>query len=599
MNAVTNASDVLTQPVDRASLSSEDLELLDGFDRNDTQPSGAYTVEFIDKHVLIADTYKTDISCILKMDDETVNGFKSTMKAIAQSGSRSPRTLRSNTENLEAALREVPITQFTPESYQHLIKNKSNTAANTVRSLLKIWYRLGYPGLSSETMDTINFLRRPSAPARNRITSDDPTEGWYTTQEYDDLIDTYWIDYESGRIGLRNTCALLLTGQYGRRGSQLADLKVCDFRYEDETDGVSGRRVCFPGVKDRQAEEWFRGSKNDAHPMGDDLWDLCQLQIQETISLHEKIFERELTKYEREKLPFFQQDPRRLILLEKAKLKSFSERDFSSPFLHLNSGGMTSILINGKGTPVISERTGQPVRQFAYRMRYTRARQLARLGVPRVTLQYWLGHEREGSLDHYYDDPAEDARLLNDQIQVILAPLAQAFSGSIRDKESDATRGNDPSSRIELDGKINVGSCGEHGFCSASVPIPCYRCSKFEPWVDAPHDEVLIRLIERQEEENNIHLPSKGRRMLVPLQLDKDIAAVKLVIKLCDARKQELRNQERNEQEQQEQQELNMQDPAKQNPIKQGEKQKRARAIKHSVSTANQLRNEPAETEGE
>ncbi|MNY64173.1 hypothetical protein D3C86_2012450 [compost metagenome] len=47
-------------------------------------------------------------------------------------------------------------------------------------------------------------------------------------------------------------------------------------------------------------------------------------------------------------------------------------------------------------------------------------------------------------------------------------------------------------------------------------------------------------MIERQEEENNIHLPSKGRRILVPLQLDKDIAAVKLVIKLCDDRRRKL-----------------------------------------------------------
>ena len=53
-----------------------------------------------------------------------------------------------------------------------------------------------------------------------------------------------------------------------------------------------------------------------------------------------------------------------------------------------------------------------------------------------------------------------------------------------------------------------------------------------------------LRLIERQEEENNIHIPSKARRMLVPLQLDKDIAAVKLVIKLCDVRKQELAKQQ-------------------------------------------------------
>lgn len=540
MNAITDAPDALTPPLDREDISPDDLEILEGFDRNEAQLTGAYSVEFFQTKLVIADSYHTDITCILKMDSQTVAGFKSTVKAIAQSGSRGPRTLRVNIEKLEKALRDSPIKNFTPINYQYLIKNKSDSTANTLRSLLNIWYRLDYPGLDSETIDAVNFLKRPATRSRARITSDDPTEGWYTTQEYDDLIDTYWTDYESGKVGLRDTTALLLNGQYGRRGVQLTSLKVCDFQSEDETDGISGKRVSFPGAKDRNAEEWFRGSKFETHPMGDDLWNLCQLQIEDTIATYETIFKRELTTHERSQLPFFHKDPRRSSLTGKARLKSFSENIFSTSLLHLSSGGMAFILSNSKGTPVISQRTGQPVRQFAYRMRYTRARQLARLGVPRMTLQYWLGQESENSLESYYNDPAEDARLLNDEMHTILGPLAQAFSGSIRDQESDATRGNDPSSRIELDGRHNVGSCGEHGFCSASVPIPCYRCSKFEPWVDAPHDEVLIRLVERQEEENNVYLPSKARRMLVPLQLDKDIAAVKLVIKLCDARKREL-----------------------------------------------------------
>lgn len=544
MNATIDNADPLTQPPERERLSPDDLKLLDEFNRNKTQGSEVYSIEFTDSKIIIAENLQTDITCILKMDNQTVSGFKSTVEAIAQSGSRGPVTLRSNISTLEKALREVPTTSFTPESYQNLIKNKKDSLANTLHSLFNAWFRLGYTGMSSETIDTVNFLKRPSARPHARITSENPSKGWYTTEEYDDLIDTYWSDFESGKISLRNTTALLLNGQYGRRGVQMASLKVSDFQCEGETDGVSGKRVSFPGAKDRGAEEWFRGSKFETHSMGDDLWDLCQLQIADTISAYETFFQCELTSSERDQLPFFQKNPKKSNLADKPRFKPVPDNDSSSSYLHLGSTGISDLLKRERGTPVISQRTGQPVYEFAYRMRYTRARQLARLGVPRMTLQYWLGHENERSLEHYYNDPAEDARLLNEEMQVILAPLAQAFSGSIRDKETDATRGKDPSSRIELDGRHSVGSCGEHGYCSASVPVPCYRCSKFEPWVDAPHDEVLIRLIERQEEENNIRMPSKARRMLVPLQLDKDIAAVKLVIKLCDARKQELAKQE-------------------------------------------------------
>lgn len=543
MNAKIHTTIGITQPVDRGDIESEYLELLGGFDRDEKQPVGAYAAEFTDTQMILAERYHTDITSILSMDSQTVIGFKSTIKAIAQSGSRSPLTLRNVVGKLEKALKDTPIKEFTVTSYPNFIRSQNNASVNLFLSLFNVWYRLGYPGLNSETMDAVNFLKRPAMRHRVRIKSEDPTEGWYTTQEYDDLVDTYWLDYESGKVGLRDTTAFLLNAQYGRRGIQLAGLKICDFEFKGNTDGVSGKRVSFPGAKDRNSEEWFRGSKTETHPMGDDLWDLCKLQIEDSITTHEKVFQRTLTAYERDQLPFLRKDQRGFLSTDNAKLMTFSENDFSKSFLHLTAAGLTSILSSKKGTPVISQRTGQPIRQFAYRMRYTRARQLARMGVPRLTLQYWLGQEHENSLEHYYDDPAEDARLLNTELQIILGPLSQAFAGSIRDKESDATRGNDPSSRIELDGRHSVGSCGEHGFCSASVPIPCYRCSKFEPWVDAPHEEVLIRLIERQEEENNIHLPSKARRMLVPLQLDKDIAAVRLVIQLCDARKQELNKQ--------------------------------------------------------
>lgn len=533
-----NATRDATSAIDRLDIPSEDIEILTSFDRNELPSKSSYSVRFSDTSVTIADKQTVGIKSILEMDSQTVLGFKSTLEAITTNNLRTPGTLRAHVSNIEFAIRTNPIKEFTPNSYRELIGKISQHTNHSLTSILKTWYRLGYPGLDEETFSVVTALKSPASQGRKRITSEDPTEGWYTTQEYDDLIDTYWQDYESGKISLRDTSALLLTGQYGKRGAQLVNLKVCDFLSNGETEGISGRRVVFPGAKDRRTESWFRGSKLEIHPLGDDLWNLCMLQIDSTIAHHEQHFQRTLTEAERDELPFFQIDMKRLKKLSSGTFPTGQ----SSAVYHLSSSSMSTILKRFSGSIVVSHRTGKPVREFAYRMRYTRARQLARLGVPRTTLQYWLGHDGNTSVDHYYDDPAEDARLLDLEMQVMLAPLAQAFSGTLRDKESYAVRGDNPASRIELDGHHSVGTCGEHGYCSASVPIPCYRCAKFQPWVDAPHEEVLLRLIERQEEENNIHLPSRARRMLVPLQLDKDIAAVKLVMELCDARKQELRS---------------------------------------------------------
>lgn len=538
MNHKNSAPTNAAQTIDRERIPAEDIETLTDFDRNKLPLSGSYSVRFTDRSIIVADRQRTGILGILKMDSLTVAGFKSTLKAIAFNNLRAPNTLSTYVKRIATTLRDCAITNFSPDSYPKIVEQATIETNHAFTSILNVWYRLGYPGIDAATIDVVNALKAPSSQGRSRITSDDATEGWYTTQEYEDLIDTYWLDYESGKVSLRDTTALLLVGQYGKRGIQLANLKVCDFMSCGETDGLSGKRIAFPGAKDKVVENWFRGSKFEVHPLGDDLWKLSMLQIDNTVSFHEKYFGRPLTEAERNELPFFQTTVRRL---REKKIKTFKTGQSSAMF-HLGPQGISTLLKRPRGTTVISHRTGEPVREFAYRMRYTRARQLARLGVPRTTLQYWLGHEGKTSVDHYYDDPAEDARLLDIEMQVILAPLAQAFYGTLRDEESDAVRGDDPSSRIELDGRYSVGTCGEHGFCSASVPIPCYRCAKFQPWVDAPHEEVLLRLIERQEEENNIHLPSKNRRILVPLQLDKDIAAVKLVIKLCDARKQELKS---------------------------------------------------------
>ncbi len=54
------------------------------------------------------------------------------------------------------------------------------------------------------------------------------------------------------------------------------------------------------------------------------------------------------------------------------------------------------------------------------------------------------------------------------------------------------------SSRVKIDGE-GVGNCGSYGFCGANVPIPCYTCTHFQPWLDGPHQIVLDELIAERE----------------------------------------------------------------------------------------------------
>ena len=116
-----------------------------------------------------------------------------------------------------------------------------------------------------------------------------------------------------------------------------------------------------------------------------------------------------------------------------------------------------------------------------------------------------------------------------------LAPYAQAFAGVLVDTEKEARRGNDPSSRIRSEEGNGIGTCGEYGFCGANVPIPCYTCMHFQPWLDGPHEEVYQDLLAKREEVVNI-----TGDLQIAAVLDRTIIAVADVILRCKVRHDEL-----------------------------------------------------------
>ncbi len=409
-----------------------------------------------------------------------------------------------------------------------------------IKCLLLDCHRLECGGVSDEVARYLvnTSLVRGKRPSGSRVRSDDVNEGYYEEVEYDHIVSAIWRDYEAGRVSLWDTCALLLSAQYGRRPIQYAELKNGDFCNSGSSAGVHGPRVSFPKAKGRVGGK-FRVAGFEVHPMGDELWKLCKIQRDNSIKQFELALGRPLALHEKDVIPFFY--PRRLADL-RSRIVKHSGEGLSGRDFHVRSTNMSAVFFR-KGrsvyTKVKSVSTGEILVENAYRFRYTRARQLANLGVPRKILQMWLGHGSGEIIDIYYDDPAERARILDEAIRPVVAPLVQAFCGKLVDSEKYAIRGDDPSSRVGVDGRedSNLGSCGSHGFCGALVPVPCYRCKHFQPWVDGPHHEVLKLLKERQDIERSIPLPGQGRRLIAPLQLDKDIEAVNLVVSLCDAKK--------------------------------------------------------------
>ncbi len=145
-----------------------------------------------------------------------------------------------------------------------------------------------------------------------------------------------------------------------------------------------------------------------------------------------------------------------------------------------------------------------------------------------------LDHSDTQNAGVYIENIPEHVESLDKAVGHQLARYAQAFAGVLVDAEVQANRGYDLSSRIKIDGE-GIGTCGSYGFCGANVPMPCYTCMHFQPWVDGPHQIVYEELLNERQR----LLDVTGDKQIAAIN-DRSILAVANVIKRCQIRKEEL-----------------------------------------------------------
>ncbi|XGA78618.1 hypothetical protein OR573_08750 [Halomonas sp. CH40] len=488
-----------------------------------------------------------------KFDLVQKDSFKQAVLDFSAKGDYVPRKYVNLLFHIDASLRHFPVSAFdTSWVAQALEIPIFMTDIRAIKNFFVFWKARDPQAISDEALQLLIKLKIRKSQSSN-VLSDDPEKSWLSDEEYEVLLASIWRNYEDSLFSTSRTLITLLTMQYARRPIQIAQLKFQDVRNADSDNGsdLSGSVISFPGTKDMSAETGFRDSKFEHHPLPSHLWNLFEIQRNEIQALVEFQLGTRLSASDLEKMPVFTTKDRikEAISQLTGHYRVNWRSNLNHHLFHMKPCSVSQILAwkpnkRRKIEPPLSHRTGRPLVVSATRLRHTRARQLARKGVPLHVLSHWLGHTSEKSLLAYYNDPAEDARKLDETMAPVLMPLAMAFAGKLIDSEEQASRSNDPLSRLEFskNGELrNVGNCGKHSFCATtSVPIPCYRCRHFEPLVFAPHKEVLKALKIRQEEENQALRIGGARDLLVPIDLSADILAVKNCIDRCNARKREL-----------------------------------------------------------
>jgi integrase len=393
------------------------------------------------------------------------------------------------------------------------------------------------------------------------VLSDDPNLSKLTNVEFDSLVWEIWKNFDIGSSGPQVTLLRLLSCHYFRRPTQFSQLKIGDI-YLDSREDISkicAPRIFFPGAKDRFSEDNFRGSKFEYRPLPDHFIDLVRLQIHDVKNSFERLFEVNLNEDEYKKLPLFTTEHQIVhaseVLRDHFKIDPVSNLDHE--IFHLTSVIIGDIIDWSSNSAIkrtadhcatkapISERTGQDISVNATRMRHTGAFKLARRGVSKSLLSYIMGHTNAKSLNAYYKDPAEEARVLDEAMKGSLSQLHMAFTGKLLNADEELkVISESPDSILEHYSKqslSSVGNCGKHSFCSTqTIPIPCYRCNSFQPFVGANHQQVLDALLERQRQENEAAKFGSPKNLLNPVDLSSDISCVLNVIAQCEAYKKNI-----------------------------------------------------------
>lgn len=187
---------------------------------------------------------------------------------------------------------------------------------------------------------------------------------------------------------------------------------------------------------------------------------------------------------------------------------------------------------------IVSERTGEQLHVTATRFRRTVGTRAAEEGHGELVIAELLDHTDTQNVGVYVQATPEIVKRIDKAVAMHMAPLAQAFAGVIISDESEATRKNDPTSRI-CDPKFEpsmkpMGNCGKHGFCDSLAPIACYTCRSFEPWLDGPHEAVLNHLIAERD-----RLMAGSDTRIASIN-DRTILAVAEVVRRCEEIRREV-----------------------------------------------------------
>lgn len=309
------------------------------------------------------------------------------------------------------------------------------------------------PGLDPSIAD---FLRQPEKWEEKgkgqyfALVVNDPERGALTSQELQSVYRALNTAYSRDEISIEDWALTSFLIGTGVRPVQIARAQKRDVK---ETPGPEGRELTLSITlaKTREATKSTRWVRK------------CQMQLAEVL----------------------------LAYLDTPAMRSSAP---DAPLFFESSAKVTARLMTVFSVlKTHSDRLGTTIPLFPYRFRYTLGTRAIALGASDEVVARLLTHTSLHCVKYYRAAMPALQAPIRDAIGNEMAIIGRAFQGRLIKTLADATRSNDESALItayeHLNG-IDVGACGTRAECHLDAPRSCLTCIKFEPFQEAPWENL-------------------------------------------------------------------------------------------------------------
>lgn len=414
-------------------------------------------------------------------------------------------------------------------NYRSTLDRGTEWYMGVVRVLIYKWFELGYPGIEEPIVDLLSGWNLKGNIKGDAIKRRDPTAGDLTENELAAFNEGAARAFENGGITISGLAMALLISCSGRRPKQISHMKVMDVEISAHKN--NGELLCLIQIPRAKLRGSIFRDRFNTFRASDELWAILRAQRKMCIRDAELALGHALQMREQQLLPLFPDIDALRACASFGEFRSLLLTDR----LHCRERSVNDVLKKVVETSgCYSERTGELLRVTSRRFRYTTGTRAARQGIGVAGIAELLDHTDTQNAHVYVKNIPEHVAAIDAAVGHQLAPYAQAFQGVVVDSERGARRGDDSTSRIRFRGR-EAATCGKYGDCGANVPIPCYTCMFFQPWLDGPHEAVYAELLADRAR----ILEETGDETIAAIN-DRTIFAVAEVIRRCKKRREEL-----------------------------------------------------------